>query len=62
MSKPDPYNWPQRKLSKAHTQLIKGTDESARVKRQPMLDEGDDEIFDTFNKDFASIFDDPEKL
>jgi hypothetical protein len=65
MTKPDKDEWPQKPLSKAHTKLIKGTSESARVPRQPMLDELEDEkceIFETFDRDFARLFDDPEKI
>lgn len=62
MTKPDKDEWPQTKLSKAHANLIRPTSESARVPRQPMLDEMEDEILETFDKDFARLFDNQEKL
>lgn len=62
MTKPDKDEWPQTKLSKAHANLIRPTSESARVPKQRMLDEGDDEILETFDRDFANLFDNPEKL
>lgn len=65
MTKPDKDEWPPTKLSRAATKLIRPTDESARVERKLMLDEDDDEISEigqTFDRDFARLFDDPEKL
>lgn len=53
-------------LTKAQTALIKPTSESSRKPKQKMLDEEDDEtnntLFETLDKDFTSLFDDPEKL